>query len=213
MNILSLAYLGNIQWFSKFCFSECVIDIHENYVKQSYRNRCQILTANGPASLTVNTVKGSNWDKVSFRDTRIDYSKRWQHLHWQSLVSSYKGAPYFDHYAQHLERFYTGRFDFLFDLNSELLVTMLGLIGCGGEPRFSDSYIDAAANPDLVDWRNAISEKPRLAKPDADFYAEPYWQVFSDRMPFAGNLSIVDLLFCEGPGALDIIRGSVPDCR
>ena len=76
MEILSLTYLGNIQWFSKLCSSECIIDVHEHYVKQSYRNRCDILTANGPVALTVNTVKTINWPKSAVQDLSIDYSKR-----------------------------------------------------------------------------------------------------------------------------------------
>lgn len=207
MNILSLTYLGNIQWFAKLCFSDCVIDVHEHYVKQSYRNRCNILTANGPASLTVNTVKASNWDKVSVRDTRIDYSKRWQHLHWQSLVSSYRSSPYFDHYAPEFEPFYQKRYEFLFDLNMELVEMVLRLIGCDKKVEVTDRYVDVVP-PDAHDWRNGMSDKPRLSRPDPAFSAEPYWQVFSDRMEFVPNLSIVDLLFCEGPDSLDILRRS-----
>ena len=207
MNILSLTYLGNIQWFSKLCFSECLIDVDEHYVKQSYRNRCDILTANGPASLTVNTVRTSNWNKVSVRDTRIDYSKRWQHLHWQSLVSAYRNSPYFDHYASEFEPFYHKHYDFLLDFDMGLLETVLRLVGSDVEIKISDKYIDHISS-DMSDWRNGISDKPRLSRPDPEFTAEPYWQVFSDRMDFVPNLSIVDLLFCEGPGALDIIRES-----
>lgn len=210
MNVLSLTYLGNVQWFSKLCFSECVIDIHEHYVKQSYRNRCDILTANGPVGLTVNTVKTSNWDKVSVKDTRIDYSKRWQHLHWQSLVSSYRGTPYFDHYAPELEKFYHTRYDFLFDFNAGLLETVLRLLGSTAGVNFSDGYVEIApSDVEICDWRDAISPKPRLARPDATFDPQPYWQVFSDRMQFVSNLSVADLLFCEGPQALDVIRRSV----
>lgn len=211
MNVLSLTYLGNVQWFTKLCFTECVIDVHEHYVKQSYRNRCDILTANGPASLTVNIEKSSNWDKKPIRDIRIDYSKRWQHLHWQSLVSSYRNSPYFDHYAPELEPFYSRRYDFLFDLDMELLETLLRLLGSDAVVKLSDRYVEP--RPGMDDWRNGISDKPRLLRPDPQFVPKPYWQVFSDRTDFVPNLSVVDLLFCEGPAALEIIRGSVMDRR
>lgn len=209
MEILSLTYLGNIQWFSKLCFSECVIDIHEHYHKQSYRNRCDILTANGPASLTVNTVKSSNWNKASVKDTRIDYSKKWQHLHWHSLVSSYRSSPYFDHYASEFEPFYNSQFEFLLDFNIGLLETVMRLLGSPAQITLSEEYIEPTETTDATDWRDAISPKPRLARPDTTFSPEPYWQVFSDRIAFTPNLSVIDLLFCEGPQALGIIRDSI----
>ncbi len=223
MEILSLTYLGNIQWFSKLCSSECIIDVHEHYVKQSYRNRCDILTANGPVALTVNTVKTSNWPKSAVKDIRIDYSKRWQHLHWRSMVSSYRNSPYFDHYAPELEPFYTKRFEFLADFNIGLLETVLRLLGCEVRLRFSEEYVEpvtSSTEPEptsihksreniVSDWRDAISPKPRLARPDPSFVPEPYWQVFSDRVGFVPNMSVIDLLFCEGPQSLDIIRDSI----
>lgn len=215
MNILSLAYLGNIQYFSKLCFTDCIIDIHEHYVKQSYRTRCDILTANGPASLNINTVRGSNFKKVSIKDTRIDYSKRWQHQHWQSLVSSYKSSPYFDYFADIFEPFYHKRHDFLLDFNAGLMQNVLKLLGSDIQLRFSEKYIDISElskeNPDTIysDLRDAISPKPRLAVKDPYFQPEHYWQVFSDKLNFVPNLSIIDLLFCEGPAGLDIIKKSV----
>lgn len=210
MNILPLTYLGNIRYYTKLCLSECVIDIHEHYIKQSYRNRCDILTVNGPASLTVHTVKTGNWDKSAVRDIRIDYSKRWQHRHWQTMVSAYGNSPYFDFYAGDLEPFYRRRYDFLIDLNVGLMETLLRLMGASFSVKYSEKYIDPAeiGSGEMVDLRDAISPKPRLHRPDPAFRPEPYWQVFSDRMPFVPDLSVVDLLFCEGPGAMDILRAS-----
>lgn len=214
MNILSLAYLGNIRYFTKLCFTDCIIDIHEHYVKQSYRTRCDILTANGPTPLIINTVKGSNSDKVSVKDTRIDYSKRWQHQHWQSLVSSYKSSPYFDYFADIFAPFYSKRYDFLLDFNTELLHNVLKLLGSDICPRFSDKYIDirehSGEGSGIIynDLRNGISPKPRLSLPDAGFTPEHYWQVFSDKLGFVPNLSVIDLLFCEGPSGLEVIRKS-----
>lgn len=206
MNILSLTYLGNVQWFSKLCFDECVIDLGEHYLKQSYRNRCEIMASGGRTTLVVNTVKGSNWDKQSVADTHIDYSKRWQHQHRQAIVSAYANSPYFEHYWPELEPFYTKRFQFLWEFNARLLETVLRLLGSQLEPTYVHSYVEPGG--DFTDLRDAISPKPRLAKPDPTFHPEPYWQVFSDRMPFEPNLSIIDLLFCEGTQAMSILRKS-----
>lgn len=212
MNILSLTYLGNIRYYSKLCFSDYVIDIHEHYLKQSYRNRCDILAVNGPVPLVVNVIKGSNTDKPAVKDVRIDYSKRWQHTHWQALVSSYRNSPYFDYYRDTFEPFYRRKYDFLLDLNVELMQTVLKLMGNRAEMRFSDGYIDPCdlpADGSVTDLRDAISPKPRLNRPDPSFNPAPYWQVFSEKMPFVPNLSVIDLLFCEGPGSPDIISASI----
>lgn len=205
MNILSLTYLGNIQWFAKVCFEECVIDVGEHYIKQSFRNRCEIMTAPAPRMpLVVNVVKGNSRQAV--KDVRIDYSKRWQHQHRQAFVSAYSNSPFFDHYWPELEPFFERRYEFLTDLDVGLLETLLRLLGSDAAPAFSQTYIDAAAG--RTDLRAAISPKPRLARPDPSFRVEPYWQVFSAVRPFELNLSVVDLLFCEGPQSLDILRRS-----
>ena len=252
MNILSLVYLGNVRWFSKVCFGESVIDLHEHYVKQSYRNRCEIFGAGGRMALSVNVAK----NRGAMRDVRIDYSKRWQHQHRQALVSAYAGAPYFDHYWPELESLYSRRFEFLADLNVVAAEILLRLLGSDARLRFSESYIEPAgviadgfadrltnkftagfanrftneitdrfANEftdefadgiagrsidKFTDLRDAISPKPRLARPDPQFRPVPYWQVFGNGV-FEPDLSVVDLLFCEGPRALGVIRDSVID--
>lgn len=206
MNILSLTYLGNIQWFSKLCFSECIIDLGEHYLKQSYRNRCEVLTAGGRETLSVNVVKGSNLNKPSMSDVRIDYSKRWQHLHRQTIVSAYGSAPYFEHYWPELAPYFDRQYDYLAELNTDLLAKLLSLLKSTVVPRFSHTYIEPA--PGLTDLRDTISPKPRLARPDPLFVPQPYWQVFASKENFQPNLSILDLLFCEGPLALSILRQS-----
>ena len=130
------------------------------------------------------------------RDLRIDYSKRWQHRHWTALVSAYKASPYFDHYAPRFEPFYTRRYEFLFDYDLRLMETIAELLGLP-MPAISEEYLTAAA--DDLDLRPKRKE-------GADFTSPPYIQVFSDRLPFTPNLSIADLLFCEGPQSPALLR-------
>ena len=206
MKILSLTYLGNIQYFSKLIQGDCIIDPHENYVKQSFRNRCEIMTADGVKSLSIQTVKGSNSKKNSLMETEIDYSKRWQSQHWKAISSSYKSSPYFEYYVDALEPIYKEKYETLYEFNSRLLEVVLRLIGSSVKPIYPDSYVDVAEGDE--DWRGVISPKVREVKPDVEFKAVEYWQVFSERHPFAPNLSILDLLFCEGPNSLQIIKDS-----
>ena len=118
----------------------------------------------------------ANRPRTPMRDVRIDYSKRWQHQHWTALVSAYKASPYFDHYAPRFEPFYTRRYEFLFDYDLRLMETIAELLGLP---------------------MPAVSE---------DFASPPYIQVFSDRLPFTPNLSIADLLFCEGPQSPALLK-------
>lgn len=195
MVILPSAYMGSVSYFAHLLRGDYVIDTGEHFVKRSQRNRAVILSANGPLPLTVH-VDHANTPRRPMRDVRIDYSKRWQHQHWVSIVSAYRSAPYFDHYAPMIEPFYRREWRFLIDYNMEYTDMLLGMLGGAGPLRVSERYVEAAAGD--VDLRPRHSEGPTIA-------AEPYIQVFSDRMPFVPDLSVLDLVMCEGPSAIDVV--------
>ena len=195
MTILPIAYMPSVEYVARLLREECVIDLGEHYIKRSQRNRAQILSANGVMSLTVN-VENANRPRQKIKDVRIDYSKRWQHQHWVSILSAYKSSPYFDHYAHLLEPYYKREWQYLTDYNMEYLSTLLRLLGVDDKVNISEKYV-AAREGDL-DLRPKHNE-------GSTFVAEPYFQVFSDRMPFEANLSILDLLMCEGPQAVSAV--------
>ena len=193
MTILPLSYLPSVEYVARLLREQCVIDGGENYVKRSERNRAYILSANKVMPLTVNVV-GGNRPRLPMRDVEIDYSKRWQHQHWVSIVSAYKSSPYFDHYAPYLEPFYRREWRYLVDYNRELLELLLRLIGSPMALPLSEQYVEAREGD--LDLRPKHRE-------GSTFVAEPYFQNFSERMPFQPNLSVLDLLLCEGPSAID----------
>ncbi len=193
--------MGSVEYFARLLREDCVIDLGEHYVKRSERNRAAILSANGPMRLTVHVADG-NRPQQPVRDVRIDYSKRWQHQHWVSILSAYKSSPYFDHYAEHIEPFYRREWRWLVDYNMDYTRTLLRLIGSSVEPRTSEIYVEAAATD--LDLRGGHGCR-RGREEGPTFEAEPYVQVFSDRMPFVPNLSALDLLLCEGPSAIDAV--------
>lgn len=195
MTILPIAYMPSVEYVARLLREESVVDLGEHYIKRSQRNRAQILSANGVMSLTVN-VENANRPRQMIKDVRIDYSKRWQHQHWVSIMSAYKSSPYFDHYAHLLEPFYKREWRYLVDYNMEYLSTLLRLLGVDDKVNISEKYV--AAREDDVDLRPKHNE-------GSTFVAEPYFQVFSDRMPFVANLSILDLLLCEGPQAVSAV--------
>ncbi len=192
--ILPLAYLPSVSWFAAIRSGDCIIDTGEHFIKRSERNRTSILAPDGPMALTVQ-VGHADRPRTPMRDVRIDYSKRWQHQHWGALVASYKGSPYFDYYADKLEPFYRREWRFLVDYNLALLQLLCELTGLPMPP-VSERYVEAA--PDDLDLR------PKRKKGPA-FVAEPYVQVFADRMPFVPDLSFIDLLFAEGPDAVSVL--------
>ena len=195
MTILPSAYMPSVEYVARLLREECIIDLGEHYVKRSERNRALILSANGVMPLTVH-VENANRMRMPMRDVKIDYSKRWQHQHWVSILSAYKSSPYFDYFADEIEPFYRREWRFLVDYNMEYLQTLLRLIGAKCEIKVSESYL--SATDDDIDLR------PKNKK-DPTFVAEPYFQVFSDRMPFESNLSVLDLAMCEGREAIDAV--------
>lgn len=192
--ILPLAYLPSVEYFTHLLRGGCVVDLGEHFVKRSERNRTRILAADGVMELTVH-VRNANRPRQPMRDMRLDYSKRWQHQHWGALVASYKSSPYFDFYAERLAPFYRRQWEFLADYNLELLDAVCSLAKVP-MPALSENYVDAAAGD--LDLRPKHREGPA-------FVAEPYFQVFSERMPFAPNLSFADLLFAEGPASVSVL--------
>ena len=184
--------MPSVEYVARLLREECVIDLGENYIKRSERNRARILSANGVMPLTVH-VENGNRPRQRMRDVKIDYSKRWQHQHWVSILSAYKSSPYFDHYAEELEPFYRREWRYLVDYNMEYLQSLLRLLGAKCEVRLSEQYVEAEQGD--LDLRPKHNE-------GSTFVAEPYFQVFSDRMPFEANLSVLDLLMCEGPAAV-----------
>ncbi|MDR3246179.1 MAG: WbqC family protein [Prevotellaceae bacterium] len=199
--ILSTAYLPNLQYFSKLLAGEIIIEQHENYPKQTFRNRCEILAANGVILLTV-PVKHSA-AKIKTRDVKIDYSGNWQKLHWRTIVSAYRSSPFFVYYADDFLPFYERKEEFLLDFNCNFLYKLIELAGLKTKITLSDSYLQEYDD----DCRTLIS--PKKDKPnDPKFSPVTYYQVFGDKFGFKPNLSILDLLCNEGNNSYQIIKDS-----
>ena len=205
--LLSAAYLGPVQYYTKFfMYDEVMIEIRENYQKQSYRNRCIILSANGKLSLTVPVTKDQQ--KVLTRDLRIDNSLEWQKNHWTSIESAYSASPFFEFFMDDFWPFYNRRYEFLLDFNMELQDMLLSHLEIDTPVKFTEEY-HKTPPPDTDDYRDEIHPKNRSNKQDSTFQPAFYYQVFQDRYGFIPNLSIIDLLFNEGPNAENILKQSI----
>ncbi|MEM9991931.1 MAG: WbqC family protein, partial [Bacteroidota bacterium] len=123
--LLETQYFPPIQYFSKLlAYPTIFLEQHENYLKGSYRNRCHIVGANGMQRLSIPLQRGKN-EQLPIREVRISYSENWQNQHWTSIRSAYGRAPFFEYFADDVERFFKKKYHFLFDLNEALLAFML----------------------------------------------------------------------------------------
>ena len=203
--LLDLQYLPSIAYFQAITRSgEVVLERHEHFVKQTYRNRCRINTANGPAMLIV--PLGEKHGKTPVTDLRIDYSQKWLNNHWRAIQSAYGNAPFFEYYADDLHRILFKRSPFLYELNYELLTMCLAWLKLNTNLRETTGY-DKQPLSSVTDLRSVIHPKKELLE---SFYTPvAYVQVFGKK--FAPNLSIIDLVFCLGPGARPSLIGKTGD--
>lgn len=175
-----------------------IIEKFEHFPKQTYRNRAAIYSPNGKLDLIIPVVKGAKVHTV-IKDVRISYESNWQRLHWLSLQTSYRRSAYFEFYEDYFAPFYSKKYDFLFDFNLELLQQLLQLLKIKKEVMLTDSYKKEYV--DAADLRDSIHPKKTFEKSDT----KTYFQVFEPKHGFFPNLSIIDLLFNQGPNSLNYL--------
>lgn len=202
--VIELHYLPSIPYIASWIhFDEVIIESKESYIKQSFRNRCQIRTANKVDDLIVPIQKGNS--NIPIQEIRIDQNQSWIKNHWGAIQSAYGNAPFFEHYYQDIERILFKKPRFLFDLNIEILELVLNMIGLNKKIIFTQKF-EKIYPSDVQDLRSIIH--PKRGKNDLYFYtAHEYPQVFGNQ--FVKDLSIIDLIFCEGPNAINVLKRSI----
>ena len=195
--IFPTAYLPSVQYVSLFIKSEnASIELFETYQKQSCRTRCNVMTANGVQTLTIPVIK-VNGNHTLTKDIEISYKESWQQVHLRCLESAYRKSAYFDYYFPYFEKIYKQRFNTLVELNDYCLKVILKLIKVKKEYSYTEDFEKIIDN---TDYRISLS-KNEVNKIEM----KPYYQVFADRHGFISNLSIADLLFNEGPAAINLL--------
>jgi len=206
---IELQYLPNVAYFMACLkYGEVWLEAHEHYQKQSYRNRCHILTANGPSTLTVPIQHEGK--KILIKDVKIDGGQKWTLQHWRSLVAAYAKAPYFEYFADYFDQVYKKNPVFLFDLNHNLLTTALKLLQINPTIHQTQAY-QVQVPCGQFDARELIHPKKILVN-KLWKGQNRYKQNFGNG--FEANLSIIDVLMCQGPKARYFLQTtSAPICQ
>lgn len=182
-----------------------LVEACENYQKQSYRNRCRIYAAGGPEVLQIPVC---HEESRMIRDIRIDWSREWLHQHKYAITSAYRSSPFFEYYWDDIEAILDSRHEFLFDLNMQLTECLASLMNLhtsfGTTTQFIIPSEPGTADCGSLDLRYSIH--PKKAVDDRLFRFRGYYQVFSAKHGFIPDLSVLDLLFHEGPQASDYLR-------
>jgi hypothetical protein len=207
--LLCTQFCPPVQYFSKFLQYENIwIEHRENYQKGSYRNRCHIASANGLLRLSIPLVKGKN-HQTPIWEVRIDYKTNWPAKQWEALTYAYGSAPYFEEYVVFLKPYLNGqnRYEYLHEYNAAILKILLKLLDLRKVPQYTEEY-HFSMPEGVADLRHLISPKVAWSQ-DTHFQPSPYEQIFAYKYSFLENLSVLDLLFCEGPRSLLVLREGV----
>jgi hypothetical protein len=209
--LLSSVYLAPVQYFTKLIgYQHTYIEYCESYLKQSYRNRMIILTANGSLQLSLPVIDGPR-AKGLIRDIKISYDQPWQQMHWRGISSAYNNSPFFEYYADDLSPFFhEKKWKYLIDFNSEIQNAVLNAINLELDIKATVDYFPQGEVPETIDdFRYSIHPKPQKQDIDQRFFPTAYTQVFHEKWGFVPNLSILDLLFNEGPETFNHLQNCV----
>ena len=206
MNVLLVtSYWPNLHYFF-YVLNASIINIEQfdNYSKQSYRNRTQILSANGILNLSI-PIKKNKSEKV-VNSIEISYKEDWQKNHWRAITSAYKNSPYFDFFEEDLKVFYSNKYNLLIDYNIDQLKFIIKVLKQKKNIQLTKQY---ESNPEsVIDLRTIIHPKQSYLsdKLVANKLDQSYYQTFENKISFTPNLSILDLLFNKGLHTIDYLK-------
>ena len=192
--LLPTAYFGPISYYAILLkHPNCSIELHEHFVKQSIRNRCDIYAANGKLQLTIpKKRKGS--DKTIIKEIQISYKQDWQKEHWNAITSSYNSSPYFEYYKDELYTLFNKKEKLLINFNHKLQLIILKFLEEKKTISTNTEYLHRGSFSDLRNHKWDLRQQER------------YEQVFMQKHGFIPNLSILDLLFNLGPESKDYLK-------
>ena len=200
--IIEPHYAGCLEYYCLMMqYEQVIFEIHESFQKQTYRNRARVLGSNKPLNLIV-PVKYHH--QTPLKEVIVDHSQRWIKDHWGAIYSSYGKAPFFDFFAEDFQQIWNRRQTYLLDLQMDLIGLINKLVQFSMKIDFTNSF-EKKVSPPADDYRNTI--QPKIDFSSRNIYRPiAYTQLFGDS--FVPNLSIADLIMCEGPRAGELLKQS-----
>ena len=191
-------YFPNIHQFTQIIKANNILfEVSDNYQKQTFRNRTYIYGANGKLGLFIPVIHTHKYREL-FKDVKISYDSNWMDLHLKSLQSAYRSSPYFEYFEDDFIKLYSEKEKFLADFNIKCIRLISSLLDLDLDYKISGEYVEKTNDIiDLRDLSNARKEK-KIDTPK-------YIQVFESKHGYINNLSVLDLIFSEGPNSVSLI--------
>lgn len=202
--LLPSFYFAPIEYYAFAIRTQRIeLETHEHFNKQTYRNRCTIMSVNGPIHLSIPVLKSA--PKMLMKDVQIAYKDDWNKVHWKGLVSAYQNSPFFEYYDYLFEPFFKGDHESLIELNTGIHRMITKCLSMDQEVSFTSTFSPIESQ----DFRTLFHAKRGSG---LNWEWPNYQQVFSDRLGFHPNLSILDLIFNLGPSArLYLLNLTLPE--
>lgn len=197
--VAPLAYGGSITLWAYIARSfSVVLEKHDHYQKQTQRNRLNIHGANGKLMLSIPVKHLGKEGHQNYKEVLIDNQFSWQAHHWKSLQAAYRSSPYFEFYEDEIAFLYQEHFTHLYAFNHAFFQVLQNLIGLTTKVSFTESYQKDVAALDL--------RKLQEVKKNQVAVELTYAQVFDTKNGFIPNLSVLDLVFNQGPESLQLLK-------
>ena len=196
--LLHPTYFHNIAHYALMVKSngKFALEVQDNYQKQTFRNRCDILAANGKLSLTIPVIYSQKKRQLT-KDVRIFNEVNWQSQHLKSLQSAYRMSPFYEFYEDDLLPLFERKYDFLLDFTMTCFDLINSLLEIDFDFKKTENY--QVNSEEIIDFRHLVQPKK------SDFKNQRYAQVYEQKFGFIENLSILDLLFNEGPVSMNYL--------
>ena len=197
MGIYIPTYFSSIPQYSLMLKEESILfEVHDNYQKQSYRNRCYISGPNGKQVLSIPIKYDSSEGRTKSKDIKVENDFPWQNQHFKALKVAYRSSPFFELLEEEISPIFTKKYEYLYDVNIDTLDFILDTLEISIPIKETSSYSVDYQN----DYREVAHKKFQPIEPN-----KQYTQMFDKKNGFIKNLSILDLLFMEGPNTISFL--------